>query len=73
MTSKIPNPFLDCSLDELVEAWEIFSLPRKDGTLDTEAMGWIRDALDERLFLHTSVIPNPTGTGSINLSYLMEL
>ncbi len=70
---NIPNPFIDCSADELAVAWEIFSLPRKDGTLDTEAMGWIRDALDEKLFLHTAFIPNPLGAGGINIAILMEL
>ena len=71
--SNIPNPFIDCSLPELVEAWNVFSAPRKDGTLDREAMKWIRDALDDRLHLQTSIIPNPLGAGSINIVFLMEL
>ena len=71
--TNIPNPFLDCSADELAVAWEIFSLERADGTRDTEAMNWIRDALDEKLLLHAGVIPNPLGTGSINIMFLMEL
>jgi len=70
---NIPNPFLDCTLDELAVAWEIFSLPREDGTLDTEAMNWVRDALDEKLFFQASIIPNPLGKGSINIAFLMEI
>jgi len=71
--NKIPNPFLDCTTEELAVAWEIFSLPRADGTRDTEAMDWVRDALDEKLFLHAATIPNPLGTGSINIAFLTEL
>lgn len=71
--SNIPNPFLECTADELAVAWEIFSLERADGTRDTEAMNWIRDALDEKLFLHHAFIPNPLGTGGINITILMEL
>lgn len=70
---SIPNPFIDCSLPELAEAWKVFSTPRKDGVLDTEAMNWIREATDNKLFLHTSIIQNPLGSGSINIMFLMEL
>lgn len=69
----IPNPFIDCSLPELAEAWKVFSAPRKDGSIDTEAMDWIREATDHRLFLHTSIIQNPLGSGSINIIFLTEL
>jgi len=70
---NIPNPFLDCSLDELVIAWETFSVPRSNGALDTEAMSWVSEALDEKLYLQASIIPNPLGEGSINIVFLMEL
>lgn len=71
--TNIPNPFLECTADELAVAWEIFSLEREDGTRDTEALNWIRDALDDRLFLHATTIPNPLGAGSINIMFLTEL
>jgi len=70
---NIPNPFLDCSLPELVEAWKVFSVPRSNGTLDTEAMSWVSEALDEKLYLQASTIQNPLGEGSINILFLMEL
>ena len=70
---NIPNPFLDCSLPDLVEAWKVFSAPRKDGTLDHEAMEWVSEAVDEKLYLQASIIPNPLGEGSINIVFLMEL
>jgi len=56
---NIPNPFIDCSLDELVEAWSIFSSPRKDGTLDREAMQWVAEAIDKALFFKYTYIPDP--------------
>lgn len=70
---NIPNPFLDCSLPELEEAWKVFSAPMSDGTLDIEAMEWVSEALDKKLHLQTSIIPNPLGEGSINIVFLMEL
>jgi len=69
----IPNPFIDCSLPELAEAWKVFSAPREDGSMDTEAMDWIREATDDKLFLHTSIIQNPLGSGRINIMFLTEL
>lgn len=73
MSMNIPNPFIDCSLDELVTAWELFSAPRKDGTLDHEAIAWVSEALDEKVYLQASIIPNPVGDGSIKIMFLMEL
>ena len=73
MSMNIPNPFLDCSLPELEEAWKVFSAPISDGTLDIEAMEWVSEALDKKLHLQTSIIPNPLGEGSINIVFLMEL
>ena len=70
---NISNPFLDCSLPELEEAWKVFSAPMSDGTLDIEAMEWVSEALDKKLHLQTSIIPNPLGEGSINIVFLMEL
>ena len=70
---NIPNPILDCTLPELEEAWKVFSAPMSDGTLDIEAMEWVSEALDKKLHLQTSIIPNPLGEGSINIVFLMEL
>lgn len=69
---NIPNPFIDCTLPELVEAWKVFSSPRKDGTLDTEAMSWVSEAVDKKLHLWASIIPNPLGEGSIDIIFLTE-
>lgn len=55
---NIPNPFIDCSLDELVEAWSIFSSPRKDGTIDREAMQWVAEAIDKSLLFKYTHIPD---------------
>ena len=57
---NIPNPFIDCSLDELVEAWSIFSSPRENGTLDHEAMQWVAEAVDKALLFKYTHIPNPS-------------
>ena len=67
MTSKIPNPFLDCSLDELVEAWRIFSSRDDHACIDTEAMSWVSEALDLTLFLHSATI------NGRNITMLIEL
>jgi hypothetical protein len=67
MSMNIPNPFLDCSLPELVEAWKVFSAPRKDGTLDHEAMEWVVEALDRKTYFSHSRV------AGANITILMEL
>lgn len=64
---NIPNPFIDCSLPELVEAWKVFSAPRKDGTLDHEAMEWVVEALDRKTYFSHSRV------AGANITILMEL
>ena len=64
---NIPNPFLDCSVEELVEAWKVFSAPMSDGTLDIEAMEWVSEALDNRTYFSHSSIEGA------NITILMEL
>lgn len=63
---NIPNPFIDCSLPELVEAWNVFSQPRDDGSLDREAMEWVTEALDRKLiFTYTTI-------GTVSVACLIE-
>jgi hypothetical protein len=63
---NIPNPFIDCSLPELVEAWNVFSQPRDDGSLDREAMEWVTEALDRKLIFSYATI------GTVSVACLIE-
>ena len=67
MSMNIPNPFIDCSIDELVEAWKVFSAPANRSELDHEAIEWIVDALDNKTYFSHSTIEGA------NITILMEL